>query len=129
MAISMSDHLRTHTFVEMCKTEALSSGLKLLECVGQSMTATHEEFIISSVLNYIDQYSLEDTYDLESYILIQPDQTSDKSVEQAEDFFVKASEVSTLFSKLQGRVVGMLVGLVINELTLFLLMEGRDSDG
>lgn len=125
MAISMSERLRTHNFIEMCKTEALSTSLKILEVFGQSMTDARKEFIIDRVSKYIDQYKLDTTYALNSYSLVRPDQPPEDSAEQVEDFFVKTSEIVDIFSELQGRMVGMLVGLVVSELTTFLLMEDK----
>lgn len=129
MGISMSDRLRAHTFVEMCKTEALNISLDLLEKLDLQMDGKHKDFILGRVERWISQYELEKTYNIESYILVKPDQTEEDSVEQAEDFFVKASEVSELFTDLQWRLTSILVDLVVSELTTFLLMEGRGEDG
>ena len=128
MGISMSERLRSHTFIEMCKTEALSACLRVLEDCGETMTASRKDFILQSISKFITQYELDASYDLESYILVQPDKSEDAVTEEAEDFFVKASEVSAIFMKLQLRVVSMLVGLVISNFTMFLVTEGRNSD-
>lgn len=128
MAMSMSDCLRAHTFMEMCKTEALSACLHVLECVGKKMTDVRKDLILHSVSKFIDQYNLDEVYDVESYILVQPDQSPEESVEQAEDFFVKASEVSVIFEKMQLRVVSMLIGLVVSDFTTLLLMEVQDGN-
>ena len=128
MGISMSERLRSHTFIEMCKTEALSACLRVLEDCGETMTASRKDFILQSISKFITQYELDASYDLESYILVQPDKSEDEATEEAEDFFVKASEVSAIFMKLQLRVVSMLVGLVISNFTMFLVTEGRNSD-
>ena len=128
MGISMSESLRSHTFIEMCKTEALSACLRVLEDCGETMTASRKDFILQSISKFITQYELDASYDLESYILVQPDKSEDAVTEEAEDFFVKASEVSAIFMKLQLRVVSMLVGLVISNFTMFLVTEGRNSD-
>lgn len=128
MGISMSERLRSHTFIEMCKTEALSACLRVLEDCGETMTASRKDFILQSISKFITQYELDASYDLESYILVQPDKSEDEVTEEAEDFFVKASEVSDIFMKLQLRVVSMLVGLVISNFTMFLVTERRNSD-
>lgn len=128
MGISMSERLRSHTFIEMCKTEALSACLRVLEDCGETMTASRKDFILQSISKFITQYELDASYDLESYILVQPDKSEDEVIEEAEDFFVKASEVSAIFMKLQLRVVSMLVGLVISNFTMFLVTERRNSD-
>lgn len=128
MGISMSERLRSHTFIEMCKTEALSACLRVLEDCGETMTASRKDFILQSISKFITQYELDASYDLESYILVQPDKSEDEVTEEAEDFFVKASEVSAIFMKLQLRVVSMLVGLVISNFTMFLVTERRNSD-
>ena len=128
MGISMSERLRSHTFIEMCKTEALSACLRVLEDCGETMTASRKDFILQSISKFITQYELDASYDLESYILVQPDKSEDAVTEEAEDFFVKASEVSAIFMKLQLRVVSMLVGLVISNFTMFLVTERRNSD-
>ena len=128
MGISMSERLRSHTFIEMCKTEALSACLRVLEDCGETMTASRKDFILQSISKFITQYELDASYDLESYILVQPDKSEDEATEEAEDFFVKASEVSAIFMKLQLRVVSMLVGLVISNFTMFLVTERRNSD-
>ena len=128
MGISMSERLRSHTFIEMCKTVALSACLQVLEDCGETMTVSRKDFILQSISKAITQYELDASYDLESYILVQPDKSEDEVTEEAEDFFVKASEVSAIFMKLQLRVVSMLVGLVISNFTMFLVTERRNSD-
>lgn len=128
MGISMSERLRSHTFIEMCKTEALSACLQVLEDCGETMTVFRKDFILQSISKFITQYELDASYDLESYILVQPDKSEDEVTEEAEDFFVKASEVSAIFMKLQLRVVSMLVGLVISNFTMFLVTERLNSD-
>ena len=125
MGISMSDSLRTHTFIEMCKTEALNSSLKLFEVMDIPMSDEHKDFVLARVEECIKQYELEKVYELESYILVE----SEDDTDQVDDFFVKASEVSGLFAEFQVQLVSMLVGIVVVELTTFLLMEGRDKNG
>lgn len=129
MGISMGDKLRAHTFVEMCKTEAIGASLKILESINCPMTEAYEEFIVDRVNSCIEQYNLEKTYDLESYIFVGPDQSKEDVVDQADEFFVKASEVSVVFSELQSCLVGMLIDIIIGEFSTYLIVEREGSDG
>jgi hypothetical protein len=125
----MSDRLKAHTFVEMCKTETLNTCMKLVDHAGFSMSTAQKDFVLDRVMACIEQHDLEKTYDIESYILVSEGQTKAEAISEADDLFVKASDASKIFTELQTSIVGMLMDIVIGEFTAHVLKGGGRLDG
>ncbi len=121
MGSSIKDNLRSHTFVEMCKLEVLDVCRKTLDELGLSMTKNCENHILKSVVTAINEYKLDGIYDINSYGLVSA------SGDETDELYVKASEVTSIFSEMQGRILQMLVDIIMCDLSLFLAKEGYDG--